>query len=152
MKKKCPNCQTPNGVRALNCKSCGKGFIIKKVKQPDLVSPKASTAKSKITQLINRKLLKDVPEDWRNLKRGDIFRVVSGGGQWKNNNKEIISFGYKGIFKVHIIETNGIVAYPLKTKGICGSCFIYCGKERVLESGTILYPHKIVKVQQKVKN
>jgi hypothetical protein len=150
MHKICQKCQQSNGVRTKNCCKCGTGFTIQGVKQPDLIPSTETTIKSSITQLVNRKLLKNTTIDWRVLKRGDVFKVTGGGGRWKLLSGEIEFLGYKGIFKVSNIQNDGILAYPVKATRESGACFIYCGPKKILKSGTILCPHKIVGIKQKV--
>jgi hypothetical protein len=89
--------------------------------------------------------------NWRELVRGDWIRVISGSGPYfpvehEDDVVENINTGYYGKFKVKSLEDNGIHAYPIG-KQEAGHCFIYMGKEKVSKTGTVLKPHKIVKIK-----
>jgi hypothetical protein len=102
----------------------------------------------------SRKQLAHKEIDWKELKKNDVIKVISGGPYWpaKNEESQPIPLGYHGIFAVSRIDDEGIHAYPIKAKTEGhGHCFIYLGPDKVMKSGTIMRKHNIVRVHRKVK-
>lgn len=156
--KICPHCQESNGPRSFVCKRCLRGFVVKGVLQPDLTStfnPGASGASTALAVADTRKQLKTKEVDFRELKKDDLFKVVSGGPVWPRSieNGGNIPIGYYGIFKVDYIDHEGIHAWPVKAKTEGGGkCYIYCATtQKKMESGTLMLPHHIVQVHRRIK-
>jgi hypothetical protein len=153
--KICSVCGLSTGPRAFHCPN-GHGFIIKGKKQPDLVSASNNDAKAsnEITISDSRKQLKHKEVDWKLLVKNDVIKVVSGGPLWPRKTEDggDVPFGYYGIYSVKSIDEQGILAYPLKAKTEAGACYIYMGEEKKMKSGSLMRPHKIMKVHRKVKD
>ena len=85
--KKCNECGTLAHARSSVCKNCGYVFYIKK-----------------------KELEVQLAKDWRDLKRGDVIKVITGSGPYylsKDNPGEKIMMGHKGKFEVLEIIDNG---------------------------------------------
>jgi len=149
-------CGASNGPRSRVCKACGRGFKIRGIQYPDAIpgSPAKPCASTGVSTLDPRQKVKHKEVDWKTLVRNDIVKVVSGGPYWpaKDAESQPTPLGYHGIFKVNHIDHEGIHAYPVKAKNEAGKCYIYMSEEKKMASGTIMRPHKIVKVHKKVKN
>lgn len=149
--KICSKCSTSNGVRALYCVSCGTGFVIKDVKQPDLVSHNNINTKISPDILQKRQQLATINMiDWQKLKRGELIKVTGGGPVWVNKNGESEPMGYHGIFIIKEVNSDGILACPTKNNKYNGSCYIYMGEDKVMKSGTFMKKHIIKLMKQKV--
>jgi hypothetical protein len=153
--KTCQFCSFITGPRSKNCPSCGKGFKLKDKVQPDLIpasggSPGASTA---LSVAHSRKELGHKEVDFRELKKNDYFKVLGGGPVWPKAIEDggDLACGYYGIFKVRYIDEEGIHAYGVKSADT-GHSYIYMGPEKKMKSGTLMRPHKIVRVTRKVKD
>ena len=93
--KKCPECNTANHARSSNCKECDYEFYVRKNVKQELLAA-----------------------NWRDLKPGDVIKVISGSGPYylsKDNPGEKIMMGQKGKFEV--LE---IVDVDPRTCGIYG--------------------------------
>ena len=126
--KKCPSCKEKMGVRTRECE-CGYKFVF----TPSFLKPKQG-------EEVN----------WKELKKGDVIKVVQGSGTiWPSDRIEIedVYFGYSGSFRVKEVIRDGILAYPVKaSEG--GICHIYCGPAKDCKStGLYKRPHKIRKLQ-----
>jgi len=82
--------------------------------------------------------------DWTTLLPGDVIKCIGGGPYWKTKDAVKISFGYRGYFKVKILESTGIVAWGIRS-GEAFS-FIYMGEDKLSRVGTFLRKHHIRKV------
>lgn len=130
-RKECPKCQTIQGVRVKQCVSCGHDFHF----QPSVLKEKRSSV------------------DWTELVQGDYIRVISGSGPYMPipdslGYMEKHNLGYHGVFKVKMLDDNGIHVYPVN-KHESGHCFIYMGGKIKTKEGLCKRPHKIVKVKRK---
>ena len=113
--KACPECNTSNHARSSNCKSCDYTFYVRK----------------KIREV-------ELAKNWRDLKPGDIIKVVAGSGPyWLSKDKpgEKIMLGQKGKFEVVEIydsgpKSCGIMGRQLYTRGRKANVreFIYMGE------------------------
>jgi hypothetical protein len=152
--KSCPNpsCKAICGCRTLVCPSCGADFGIKeKVQKPQpivVAKPKPIPKQSvtKVVKLKRRKKRKQEKIDWRTLDVGDRIKVLSGGGQRHISGDVNIPMGYKGKFLVKGIRPDGILAYSGNEGGYC---FIHMGPKRVIDSGILLRPHKILLIEKR---
>jgi len=134
--KACPECNYINHARSSNCKSCDYTFYVrKKVREVELA------------------------KNWRDLKAGDIIKVISGSGPyWLSKEKpgEKIMLGEKGKFEVVEIYDNGpkscgIVGRQLYTRGRKSNVreFIYMGKPNYNEElCNHNEPHRIKVIQK----
>lgn len=123
--KLCVNCNTINGVRSFNCKSCGNAFKMKKgifKKSPQKV------------------------EDYTLLQKGDRIKIVGGSGPYYTTKDGIRHyFTDRGKYTVDKIVHNGIIAH-----GKCGIEFFYMGPIQtspILKS-IVRSPHKIKLIRQ----
>ena len=127
--KQCPQCYKLTGPRTKIC-SCGFKFLFK---LKSLRPPK--------TQVI----------DWTLLEHGDLIKVKQGSGPyWLDEDGEKMPMGYKGIFRVKRLDSQGIHAYPVKSPD-SGHCYIYMGKKTRAETGTFMRPHRIRKLNKRIK-
>ena len=119
--KICSKCNTANGVRAYECKSCGTEFQMKKARKGNKNKP---------------------VEDYRTLNKGDLIRVVGGSGcYYKDSNGEKHYFTDRGKYKVMDTDDKGIIAV-----GKCGHQYIYMGKFKQSRTLDTCWdaPHKII--------
>lgn len=101
--KKCPSCDTINGVRSFECKHCGAQFKMKKFK---------------------RGLTKTLIKDHTILKKGDTIRVIGGSGPYHEDaNGERTYFVERGKYRVDKVDEDGIWAFSE-----CGFDYLYMGK------------------------
>lgn len=102
-RKACKECGVINGVRAYVCKHCGEEFKMKK----------------------HRKRSHKIPvENFRDLKEGDLIRVVGGSGPYHTSEDgERTYFIDRGKYTVVKIEKDGIQA-----RGNAGMCYLYMGE------------------------
>ena len=130
--KMCRNCNTINGVRSFNCKSCNHAFVMKS-------GPKDGTFKKKKI----KKFRKQMVEDYTTLLPGDIIKVVQGTGPYHTDHEGVKhSIGNKGKYRVKSILSNGVM--------VCSDygCqeFLYMGP--VMPSPTVdtvtRAPHKVI--------
>ena len=132
--KLCSKCNTANGVRAYECKSCGTEFKMKKIRKGNK----------------NKQI-----EDFRTLNKGDRIKVLSRSGNYyyKQNGDRIYWTG-AGKFRVKELtfddekQTYGIACYGLTNKN-GGYHWLYMGKERRIEDSDISFhaPHKVVRIK-----
>ena len=146
--KICKVCGISTGPRAYICPN-GHGFTIHGKKFPDCVVAEGIKELRTAPELKFRKQ-RNFTTDWQKLLKGDVVRV-SGGPIWMRpiDNGGPLAMGYKGIFKVKHLDSSGIHAYPIKAKNEAGFCYIYCGPEKIMSTGTIMRPHDVVKVKAK---
>jgi len=134
-KKECPNCASRVGVRTKICPDCSYKFLIRKR------GPRPKQVKN-----------------WRDLKKGDIVKCVSGTGPYfisKDRPGERIMMGHKGRFE--IVELNyqnprscGIIGRAINSSGHKASVreYIYMGESYYDEDlNTHKEPHKILGVK-----
>lgn len=140
------------GCRTLKCPACGHDFGIKEKIEKPVIKPKAATpivANQFAPKKIKRRKRKAKQEkvDWRTLDVGDKIKVLSGGGQrCITGDGQSIPMGYKGKFLVKGVRPDGILAYSGSEGGFC---FIHMGPKRVIDSGILLRPHKIVLLEKR---
>ena len=120
--KVCPNCNEANPARIRKCKKCESTFAFKIKKKKD--------RKEKIS-------------DWRELKTGDLIKVI-GGPIFVDKEQNEIPMGYNGKFSVVSLDNNGIVAHGVDKT--CGFCHIWMGKEQTSPTGILRKPHKVYKI------
>jgi len=132
--KLCTYCNTINGVRSFNCKSCNSPFTMKKKRKN---TPALNAAR------INRNLI----VDYTTLSKGDKIKVLKGSGPYyiaESGEKQYL--GNKGIFVVDSLLSNGIMAVSKY-----GSIeFLYMGQEEksnVLDN-IIRSPYKIALISK----
>ena len=102
-KKVCSHCNEINGVRAFECKNCGKPFKMKK-------GPKG-VRKKKV-------------EDFKSLQRGDWIGVVGGSGPfYTDRNGEKVYLIDRGKYTVESVDNTGIHSY-----GDTGYNYLYMGE------------------------
>ena len=134
--KACPECNHINHARSSNCKSCDYTFYVrKKVREVELA------------------------KNWRDLKPGDIIKVITGSGPyWLSKDKpgEKIMLGQKGKFEVVEIYDSGptscgIMGRQLYTRGRKANVreFIYMGEPHYNEElCNHNEPHRIKVIQK----
>jgi len=89
--KVCHKCQTENGVRSRRCNKCDAAFAfkVKSKNQPSLTKT-----------------------DWRELKKGDKIKVISGAGPHVIIDEVKHYIGVKpGIYNVYKLDDSGIHLY-----------------------------------------
>ncbi|MGA1048866.1 MAG: hypothetical protein ACO3UU_12730 [Minisyncoccia bacterium] len=132
--KLCKNCNTINGVRSFNCKSCNSPFTMNKKRKN---TPANNAAR------INRNLI----VDYTTLSKGAKIKVLKGSGPYyigESGEKQYL--GNSGFFLVDKILNNGIMASS--TYGAIE--FLYMGQEEksnVLDN-IIRSPYKIALVSK----
>lgn len=142
-------CGAVCGCRTLVCPSCGTDFGIKQkaIKPVVKVAPAVTINKFAPKKIKRRKKCIQEKVDWRTLDVGDTIKVLSGGGQrCITGDGQSIPMGYKGKFKVRGVRSDGILAYSGSEGGFC---FIHMGPKRVIDSGILLRPHKIVLIEKR---
>ena len=132
--KLCKSCNTINGVRSYNCKSCNSPFIMNKKRKN---TPALNAAR------INRNLI----ADYTTLSKGDKIKVLKGSGPYyiaESGEKQYL--GNKGIFVVDSILGNGIMA--VSKYGAIE--FLYMGREEQssIMDNIIRSPYKIALVSK----
>lgn len=96
--KLCKGCNTINGVRSFNCKSCGNAFSMKKPPKNGIV----------IRQGV--KVGNSPTVDYKSLSKGDIIKVLKGSGPYHTNESgEKTYLGTKGKYTVDSIVQDGIM-------------------------------------------
>lgn len=124
--KLCESCNTINGVRSFECKSCGTEFKMKKFKRG------------------RRKVLVTNHLD---LVKGNLIRVVGGSGPYHEDaNGERTYLIDRGKYIVDHVDKNGIHAY-----GDTGYGYLYMGeicKSKLLDS-IIKAPCKILLLKER---
>ena len=101
--KICSHCNTANGVRSYECKSCGQEFTMKK-------KPKG--------------IRKKQVENFKTLQKGDWIKVVGGSGPYYEDSEgERAYFVNRGKYKVEYTDNEGIHAH-----GDSGYNYLYMGK------------------------
>jgi ribosomal protein L40E len=125
--KLCSKCNTANGVRAYECKSCGTEFKMKKIRRG-----------SKKIQV----------EDFRTLNKGDRIKVLSRSGNYyykQNGDKHYWTTPGEYIVSSISLDNQGINCYGTTNRN-SGYHYLYMGKEQQQQNSTICWnaPHKIV--------
>ena len=129
--KLCSKCNTANGVRAYECKSCGTEFKTKKIRKG-----------SKNKQI----------EDFRTLNKGDRIKVLSRSGNYyykTNGDRHYWTIpGEYIVSSVNLDNKNhkhGINCYGTTNRN-SGYHYLYMGKEQQQKNSSICWnaPHKIV--------
>jgi hypothetical protein len=132
--KLCKNCNTINGVRSFNCKSCNSPFTMNKKRKN---TPALNAAR------INRNLILD----YTTLSKGDKIKVLKGSGPYytgESGEKQYL--GNHGFFIVDKTLHNGIMA--VSQYGAIE--FLYMGQEEksnVLDN-IIRSPYKIALISK----
>ena len=119
--KLCEKCNTPNGVRAYECKNCDHPFKMKKYRKGNKKKP---------------------VEDHTTLNKGDLIRVVGGNGcHYIDRNGDRHYFTDRGKYVVHGTTSDGITSY-----GKHGYQYIYMGKRKPSKLADNIYwdRHKII--------
>ena len=102
--KLCEKCNTPNGVRAYECKNCDYPFKMKKYRK--------GSKKKRV-------------DDFTTLQKGDEIRVVGGSGPYyTNEDGEKIYLTDRGKYIVKKVDDTGI-----HTHGKHGHDYLYMGKK-----------------------
>ena len=127
--KLCTNCNTVNGVRSFNCKSCGNAFTMKKARK---------TLNTKGRGLV---------VDFKSLSKGDMIKVLKGSGPFHvGQDGERNYIGSKGKYRVDQVMEDGIMA--VTTNGTHE--FLYMGP--VVQSTSLdtitRAPHKVVLIKK----
>jgi hypothetical protein len=136
------NCQHNNGVRTLVCKQCNKPFTIQnnnKKSESDARPDKNTQQLDEARQLEKttnpnkrrrRRRLKPRSSpinDWRQLSKGSIIRVVGHSGPFYEGSDGIRQYmTEKGLYKVESIDANGINVVGIAPY-TSGHQFIYMG-------------------------
>jgi hypothetical protein len=134
--KLCRNCNTINGVRSFNCKSCNSPFAMKKVRK---------------TILVDGKVKRNFITDHKTLQKGDYIRVFKKGGPYhldKDGNKNYLC--HKGKYTVDRIMEDGIMVHSQYG----GSEFLYMGPKMIspILDTLIRAPHKITLITKGVRD
>ena len=127
--KLCKNCNTINGVRSYNCKSCNHPFVMSKKNSR---FPKFS---------------KRIVTDITSLEKGDKIKVLQGSGTYhidSDGNKHYL--GNPGIYTVDFIDGDTIMA--INKWGTLE--FIYMGpeKESTIMDNLMRAPHKVIVISK----
>ena len=132
--KLCKKCKQITAARQRICKWCDHEFV-----------------------LTNKKIKGEIT-NWKDLKRGDIFRVVNGTGPYYVLNRSCgegeagdrLFMGAIGKYIVKGITDTGIDAWNVTKLGTSGYTFVYMGKPDYCEKLNIhRRPHRIVKINIK---
>jgi len=119
-KIECPKCEKKMHAES---KRCDCGFILQKDRKP---------VEKPVKRRVKRKKKAEPEEiDWRELKKGDIIKIVSKD-QWIGRTGPVF-MGNNGKFKVFRLDENGIVLY--NDEGFAYQVMIFdkpskCGIER----------------------
>ncbi len=135
--RKTCGCGTICGVRTKICPVCQKSF-----------------------QFIPSFMKKGIDEigeidDWTKLDKGDHIKIVKGTGPYCMITDKLTEerrpeyMGYSGKFEVHKLDSEGIHVYPLGKNSESGHCFILMVTKSKSKYGTILEPHKIIKLKKR---
>ena len=139
-RKLCNKCGEANGPRSFKCKSCNHPFKMN-------VNKKIKITKTKRFKRPKKRVI----NNWTELERGDIIRVVGGSGPYyKDENSEKHYLTNRGLYTVLKSEQNGI--HVRSDKG--GDFqFLYMGPTKKSDLCTNLYraAHKLVTVPSKSK-
>lgn len=127
--KLCKNCNTINGVRSYNCKSCNSPFVMSK--------------KNSRFPKFSKRLVTDITT----LEKGDKIKVLQGSGTYhidSDGNKHYL--GNPGIYTVDFIDGDTIMA--INKWGTLE--FIYMGleKESTIMDNLIRAPHKVIVISK----
>lgn len=132
--KNCPKCGAETGCRANTCPNEKCRFDFKTIRTKR-VAKKGEGGYTKV----------DDTFDWRKLKKGDRFKVVSGSGPtWNLSDGRKEPIGYAGFFQVLYVDKQGI---HCTSPDEGGHCYVYMGPTRKSLSGGVLRKHKISKVK-----
>ena len=129
--KPCPECDSQCHARASTCKDCGYEFYEKKRAKQERLA-----------------------ENWKDLKAGDIIKVVSGSGPYylsKDKPGEKIMMGQKGKFEVIEVRNGGPKCCGINAHQLYGRSgksnyreWIYMGESYYKEDVSIhKEPHRI---------
>ena len=147
--KFCSACGKGCGCRTLKCPACGHDFGIKQKTEAPVIKAATPIIANKFAPKKIKRRKKRIQEkvDWRTLDVGDKIKVLSGGGQRHiGGDGASIPMGYKGKFLVKGVRPDGILAYSGSEGGFC---FIHMGPKRVIDSGILLRPHKILLIEKR---
>lgn len=125
--KLCKNCNTVNGVRSYNCKSCHSPFVMNKVKKNPRF-PKFS-----------KRLVKDLSL----LEKGDKIKVLQGSGTYhidSDGNKHYL--GNPGIYTVDFINGDTIMA--VNKYGTLEQIYMGPEKPSTIMDNLMRAPHKVI--------
>jgi len=127
--KLCKNCNTINGVRSYNCKSCNYPFVMSK--------------KNSRFPKFSKRIVKDITS----LERGDKIKVLQGSGTYhidSDGNKHYL--GNPGIYTVDFIDGDTIIG--INKWGTLE--FIYMGPEKqsTIMDNLIRAPHKVIVISK----
>ena len=132
--KCCKNCQTINAARQRICIECRKPFQLKNTP------------------------IKNEVKDWKDLQKGDMFRVVNGTGPYyvlkrdcgEGQEGEKLFIGSKGKYIVKKIDHNGIQAWSISPPGSFSHEFVYMGKNGYCEELNLHQrAHRIIKIKHR---
>ena len=122
--KKCPKCETINGVRSFMCKN----------------------KKCKFEFNVKRKLPKTLQvSNWRELKIGQKIKVLGRSGPYFLDKDGIKHYWSESgsVYIVYGLDKNGIQAYPVNGGGYT---YLYMGKEKLSSITKSCYnaPHRLL--------
>ena len=129
--KLCKNCNTVNGVRSYNCKSCHSPFVMNKVKKNPRF-PKFS-----------KRLVKDLSL----LEKGDKIKVLQGSGTYhidSDGNKHYL--GNPGIYTVDFINGDTIMA--VNKYGTLEQIYMVPEKPSTIMDNLMRAPHKVIVISK----
>lgn len=129
--KLCKNCNTVNGVRSYNCKSCHSPFVMNKVKKNPRF-PKFS-----------KRLVKDLSL----LEKGDKIKVLQGSGTYhidSDGNKHYL--GNPGIYTVDFINGDTIMA--VNKYGTLEQIYMGPEKPSTIMDNLMRAPHKVIVISK----
>lgn len=133
--KLCKKCQTINAARQRVCISCKTIFKLKNTP------------------------IKNEIKDWKNLQKGEVFRVINGTGPYyilkrdcsQGTQGDKIFMGAKGQYQVKEIADHGIHAWSISSGGHYYE-FVYMGNNKFVEEvGIYQCAHRIVKITKRNK-
>ena len=133
--KLCKQCKSINAARQRICIECKKPFQLKNTP------------------------IKNEIKDWKNLQKGDAFRVINGTGPYyiltrncsEGEKGDRIFMGAKGKYIVKEISEYGIHAWSKTSRGSYYE-FVYMGKDRYEQALNIhKRAHRIIKIKYKDK-
>lgn len=131
--KQCQKCFAVNAARSIKCSHCGGTFEIKHSK------------------------IKNEIKEWRNLEKGDLFRVVNGTGSYyiltrdcgEGKKGERLSLGLRGVYSVCKVLEDGIAVWGTTNRN-SGFDYLYMGEYCFCEStSTHRKAHRITKVSNR---
>jgi hypothetical protein len=127
--KTCSKCGYVTGPRAYICPECNTPFDFA-----------LKTKRSKTT-----KFIKDF--NWRELTKGETIKAT-GGPYYLTDDNEYIPMGHHGVFSVHSVDENGVIAYNKQN----GYVHLWMQKdERSKHTQIYRTAHRMILLRQKVK-